>query len=411
MNTVEEKYIAPTVKDFDTFCRYIDEQRPKLSQRMKVLGKKDLFKLNAQLFFRKDVSAPNYVQDSYPVINLIFNLSLLSGLYRKVGDDKANIYLESTTRKAEYDGLNPFEKYCFLLETFWTKVDFMKKIRWGTDQIDQLTKTFSRSKPGQKLVKGSISKRLDYDPIFSYLSEIVHYFNFFGFCSFEPVISVDKKLTKYDDSISKIIPNEFGVNICKILYKLKLSLWNYPYLFMMGIFTEDEDYNLTKVPFVEHLMPIFPNNTLLNSVKSETTITQKGNYTFKVMLDKITWRKIKLSHQHTLEALHLSIQEAFDFDNDHLYSFFMDGKRYSEDAYHSSWGDEEPFAENAVIGELGLYTGQKILYLFDYGDSWEFVVQLLAIEENEEELKKPQITEIKGEAPPQYGFYDDDDDE
>lgn len=160
-----------------------------------------------------------------------------------------------------------------------------------------------------------------------------------------------------------------------------------------------------------HLKPIFPNNALLNSVKSETTNMQNGNYTFKVMLDKATWRKIKLSHKHTLEDLHLKIQEAFDFDNDHLYSFFMDGKRYSQDAYHSSWGDEEPFADEAIIGELGLYKGKKILYLFDYGDSWEFLVQLVAIDENEEELKEPQITEQKGEAPPQYGFEDDFDDD
>jgi hypothetical protein len=157
---------------------------------------------------------------------------------------------------------------------------------------------------------------------------------------------------------------------------------------------------------VEHLKPIFPNHALLNSVKSETYNKQKGNYTFKVMLDKATWRKIKLSYKHTLEDLHLSIQEAFDFDNDHLYSFFMDGKRYSQNAYHSSHGNEDPFTDDAVIGELGLYTGQKILYLFDYGDSWEFMAQLVAIDK-EEELKEPQVTEIKGEAPPQYRFEED----
>jgi hypothetical protein len=408
---VEEKHIVATINDFDTFCSYIDQCRPKLLQRMEVLGKNDLFELNNQLFFRKDVSAPHFLQESYPYIDLIFNLSLLSGLYRKVGNDKAIIYLESTTRKTEYDGLNPFEKYYFLLEIFWTKFNFMKTMRWGTGTFDQLTKTFSESKPGQELVKGAISERKEYDPIYTYLSTFVYYFKFFGFCSFEPIVSGDKKLTKYDDSISKIIPNEFGVAICKILSKLKLSLWNCPYLYVMGIFSEDEHYNLTNVPFVDHLKPIFPNNALINCVNSETTVEQKGNYTFKAMLDKSTWRKIKLSHQHTLEDLHLSIQDAFHFDNDHLYSFFMDGKRYSEDAYHSSFSEDGPYADEAIISELGLYVGQKILYLFDYGDSWEFIIQLATIEENEEELKEPQITEIKGEAPPQYGFEDDFDDE
>jgi hypothetical protein len=49
----EEKHIAPTINDFETFCSYIDQQRPKLSQRMEVLGKKDVFELNAKLFSEK----------------------------------------------------------------------------------------------------------------------------------------------------------------------------------------------------------------------------------------------------------------------------------------------------------------------------------------------------------------------
>jgi len=403
----EEKHISPTITDFDTFCNFIDKLRPKLSQRMEALGKKDVFEINAKLFFRKDVSAPVYLQSSYPTIDLMFNLAVLGGLYRKAGDDKADIYLEGTSLKLQFDKLNNYEKYCFLLETFWTKFDFTEMMRWGRNNPDQFTTTFSESKPGQELVKGSFSKRSDYDPLFSFISVFIHYFSFFGFCSFEELPMRNNKLGKYNDSISRIFPTEFGVNICKILNKLKLTLWSYPYLSIMGIYIKDEDYKLTKVPFMEHLKPLFPQNALLKGVQPEIIKPKKGNYTFKVMLEKSVWRKIKLSHNHTLEDLHKCIQEAFDFDNDHLYSFFMNGKKYSDDAYHSSFGDEPPFAYEAVIGKLELYKGKKILYLFDYGDSWEFLVQLVAIDENEKEIKKPDITEIKGDAPSQYGYYED----
>jgi len=37
-------------------------------------------------------------------------------------------------------------------------------------------------------------------------------------------------------------------------------------------------------------------------------------------------------------------------------------------------------------------------------------VQLVAIDENEKEIKKPKITESKGEAPPQYHYEEDDED-
>ena len=405
----EEKHIAATVNDFNTYCRFIDQQRPKLSKGLEVLGKNVLFVLNEQLHFRKEVSAPNFPQESYPYINLMFNLSLLGGLYRKVGNEKANIYLEQTKRKAEYDVLNPFEKYCFLLETYWTEYDFTELFRFGIDLFYQLITRFSRSKYGENLKKGDITNRKEYDPFFSYFSDITYHLSFWGSCLFEPVIT-DKKLTKYDDSILCIIPSDLGINICKILNKLKLTLWSKPYLNIMGVYTKDEFFNLTKRPFVEHLKPLFPQNSLINGVTSKTVEEQTGNYTFMVMLDKTIWRKIKLSHKHTLEDLHLAIQKAFDFDNDHLYSFFMDGKRYSQNAYHSSYGDEGPYADEAIIGELGLYKGQKILYLFDYGDSWEFLVQLMSIE-NEEEVAEPKIIESKGENPPQYRWEADFDDE
>lgn len=64
-----------------------------------------------------------------------------------------------------------------------------------------------------------------------------------------------------------------------------------------------------------------------------------------------------------------------------------------------------------TIGELELHEGQKILYFFDYGDSWEFEVQLLKINKDVIPPRVPKVIEVKGEAPRQYGYYDDDDDE
>jgi hypothetical protein len=56
-----------------------------------------------------------------------------------------------------------------------------------------------------------------------------------------------------------------------------------------------------------------------------------------------------------------------------------------------------------------LYEGQKILYFFDYGDSWEFEVQLLKINKDEIPPREPKVIEVKGKAPRQYGYYNDDD--
>jgi hypothetical protein len=53
-------------------------------------------------------------------------------------------------------------------------------------------------------------------------------------------------------------------------------------------------------------------------------------YTFHVSLPDAgdVWRKLELSGEQTLEELHLAIQDAFEWEDDHLYSFFMSGKAW-----------------------------------------------------------------------------------
>ncbi|MDO8929437.1 MAG: plasmid pRiA4b ORF-3 family protein, partial [Bacteroidota bacterium] len=214
------------------------------------------------------------------------------------------------------------------------------------------------------------------------------------------------------------IPTEFGVKICGILAGQKITEWNIPFMEVYGIYYDEDDEEVevdeaedesASVPLFKYFTPVFPEGVLANSVKTATKKIVHGNFTFKVSLARNVWRKIKVSSNHTLENLHLAIQDAFDFDDDHLYSFFMDGKRYSRNAYHSPMSDDGPYTDEAIIGELALYSGQKILYYFDYGDSWEFAVQLLEIKEDGVLSENPEIIEIKGEAPEQYQSYDDSD--
>jgi len=441
MYIVNEQDISNTVNDFTTLCNYLEQKKPKLSDRKLVLGKNDLFALNKELINKKEVSAPNYMQESYPVIDLMFNLAVLGKLYLKTGDEKGKVFLTSTERKVEFDNLNLFEKYAFLLETFWTLFDF-KCIRYdGINGIGDIIDGLRKSIAGKELRKGAFSKRKDFDSAFSINSVLIHYIGYLGFCSFTLLPQKGKTVDRYLDSIKSITPTNLGINLCNILNVLKIEVWNKPFYDEYGSLMsntlkdllndpdfevediededsadsiEDEDENQDEaepMPFYRILMPIFPDDALNGTVTADVRKSIKGNYIFKVSLEKTVWRMISIGFNHSLDDLHLAIQDAFDFDNDHLYSFFMDGKRYSRDRYESPNCEDGPYADEAIIGELGLYTGQKILYLFDYGDSWEFEVQLLKINEGEEPVKQPQIIDSKGEAPEQYPSWDDEDED
>ena len=125
-------------------------------------------------------------------------------------------------------------------------------------------------------------------------------------------------------------------------------------------------------------------------------------YVFKVLLKRGLWRRIKIPSNHTLHNLHEAILEAYDFDNDHLYAFFMEGKPWKGTAYWSPQNDCGPYANRIKLKSLNLELKQKFLYLYDFGDEWKFSVQLEAILEEEVSLLKPIVIEKRGESPEQY---------
>lgn len=55
-------------------------------------------------------------------------------------------------------------------------------------------------------------------------------------------------------------------------------------------------------------------------------------YTFHISLPGYgrVWRKVEMAAEQTLQELHWAIQDAFDFGDDHFYSFFMSGKAWDQ---------------------------------------------------------------------------------
>lgn len=73
-------------------------------------------------------------------------------------------------------------------------------------------------------------------------------------------------------------------------------------------------------------------------------------------------------------------------------------------------GDEDgavPKGVKSIAVGQAFGKGKKLLYLFDYGDEWRFIVECKKIEEGDSG-KYPRVLESKGEAPEQYPDYDED---
>jgi tetratricopeptide (TPR) repeat protein len=135
-------------------------------------------------------------------------------------------------------------------------------------------------------------------------------------------------------------------------------------------------------------------------------------YTFKVSLKESPkiWRKIEIKSSQTLHHLHKAIFKAYERYDEHLYAFFLSNKPWDSS---SEYGlpDPESDAKNAKrarIDLLGLRVKKRFLYLFDFGDEWWHSIQLLGVREEEPKGRYPRVVESRGEAPPQYPVYEED---
>jgi len=135
-------------------------------------------------------------------------------------------------------------------------------------------------------------------------------------------------------------------------------------------------------------------------------------YVFRAKLgaDRRVTRTIALAEEQTLEDLHELLRAEFGWDDPHLYSFWLDGESWGnpETEYTAPYDLEEGQKSTQVSLEaLGLQEGQRIGYVFDFGDNWQVAITLEQIRKTADE-SYPQVLERRGTAPPQYPPLDDD---
>lgn len=145
-------------------------------------------------------------------------------------------------------------------------------------------------------------------------------------------------------------------------------------------------------------------------------------YRLKVTLDSM-WgeemefevsRTIEIQGERSLYDFHLKIQQAFEWDNDHMFSFFMSDELWdSENEYSadplgehmvSSFGDKSKPADEVEIGDFSLERGKSFKYLFDYGDKIIHTIHVINVYQGTDSKNElPKIIEKIGDSPPQYG--------
>jgi hypothetical protein len=131
-------------------------------------------------------------------------------------------------------------------------------------------------------------------------------------------------------------------------------------------------------------------------------------YTIRPTWQPAVWRRVELRGDQTLEDLHDAIQDAFGWDDRHLYAFFMSGAAWdqlTEIARPTGPLDVQPTADAVYLDEMDLPAGRHFLYVFDFGDDLRHVVTFegtFPLDGEATEARFPRVVAGEGEVF-QYG--------
>lgn len=397
--TIDEKARC-LLEDFNKFVDYLKLNQVSIGKTTKYISTKFLYELNQLMSIKQEDITPKSNQLAYPLLHMFCNLVLNGKLFIEETARGGKLVLKATDRIHKFNELNNTEKYIFLLEILWIDCNFenLEYQTYGDLNV------YAAYESVMYLYQNKSNVVIYPNRHLIYYSTILLYFSYFGIMDIEE--DEEKKLQ--DKRKRKFIPKEIiiskmGFEIIKILNKKRNILqWNIPNRRENGEWkiAFDEEFH---IPFKK----LFESGELENTLKRSKLEFEEGIYTFKVSLDKNIWAKIRLSAHDTLYDLHNCIQDVFEFDDDHLYSFFMDGKMWSKNKFTCPYDEQGPYVDEAKIGELELYEKQNFLYLFDYGDEWRFNVEVFNIEETNMRLLNPELIESKGKLPNQYPNFDD----
>lgn len=415
----------PIIEDFNRFLAYLRQAGAvELTKGKALLRAADLEALNAQMHDPVVLKKNKPTQQDFILLNTFFHIGACADLWwpQRAGKDKFRLTL-NTERIVIYDSMTDDERYGFLLQAFWCYLDresaYNQRVFYGVGFFYENLPHFEPEKP--ITIKGT--KIRNWFP--KHLATMLTAFGLLRF-------TLDPKQKQEAGSylvMETITLTESGKKILPILDTERSEvMWTNldPYMtpaLWEKIYEDDPDPNYFPPElsdFFEAFLPAFPGLRIATRLfPIERTIVQ-GIFSLKIALYPDCYRIIHIRSEATWDYLQTIIQDIFQFDNDHLYAFYLNGKQQYKEGnvvsdHREEFGTDGYPANLITLGETALKQGQEVLYIFDFGDNWEFRIEVLDILQAPDKPAKNKaswytLIQSEGEAPKQYGRYDDEGD-
>ncbi|WP_416666482.1 IS1096 element passenger TnpR family protein [Egbenema bharatensis] len=390
---ITETEPGPILKDFQTILEFVGEGIP-------VSGVNHLFPLKALPELNERLSTPIPLDlkrpqmKSYPTIQGLYLLVRSTGLAQITAKGKKPYMVLNPEALQSWNSLNPTERYFTLLEA-WLLHAHEEMLGGRGSPYDEGSKCIQFfSNPGntkQTLKDYNAQDIYNYYPEYHNLA-LMHLFGMLDWEVGKPGKGKGFRLKSFEQ-------RPLGQALIRVM--------------LQGVKDELLEPQGSMTPGFGTLQPVFQPYfpEWQNNLTLPQSEVQSGVYTFKVSLGKI-WRRLAISSQMSLFALSRLILESVDFDTDHLDEFSCKDAFGRTMRISHPYADGSPSTDQVLIEELQLPVGAMLTYVFDFGDWWEFTVQLEKIDPEDTRPDYAAILEQHGEPPEQYpDFWDEDGDE
>jgi hypothetical protein len=388
--TIQESSPGTILRDFEALLDYLREGDLSITGTHQ-LPLRVLPEINAHLTHPLQLGLKRPQQKSYPHIHGLYLLLRASGLTYVGGTSKKPLLLVDEVVFQVWASLNPTERYGILLET-WLLRGQPEIIGERSSSLFLIPENFQDwahfyaqiPEEGLQIADNRDTElRLRYTPGLYNLGLL----ELFGLISVQHGSPEAGKGWR----IERVYRTRVGVALLALLHTEFFGDFDN----ILELEEEGEVQYGVLQPVLQPYLSEWKNNL---SVPKWTF--REGTHIFKVSLGRI-WRRIAIPAAQTLDALADTILNAVEFDHDHLYRFSYENRFGALERVHHPYMDEGPWTSEVLVGDVPLRVGQTMVYLFDFGDQWEFNVTLEQVD-RDMVVKEPVIIEKHGEPPEQY---------
>ncbi len=153
----------------------------------------------------------------------------------------------------------------------------------------------------------------------------------------------------------------------------------------------------SKDMFLSEYVALRKNKSFSTSLPSHSSTTKI--YQLKIGIKGAKppiWRRVLVEDDMTYKSMHMIIQDIYDWYGGHLHEFITANRNYTDLEFGNDFGEDE---NKFTIGEDLREIGDKIAYVYDFGDDWEHEIKLEDILESDEDAYYPKCVKGKGRGP------------